>query len=170
MGSANLPDARISTELYTALRRALASEPAVTELTTLLGALYGPRNAISGVQSFPVADCDITVGAEAANVIRVTIVTRDGMGNAPVEPVYLNAYLSTDSLGRTASSDPGEFDIVSTTGYIIKEFTTDAHALLLSTNTGTITIDVTHTGTTDQYFNVVMPNGKQVTSAVLDFS
>lgn len=144
-------------------------------LTSLHGRMLGlsqeEGNLVGGtsqVDLTPVcADASITVGAEAANVRAITIQLKDANGNDIdyVETVF--AYLTTTA-ARTA--------FVTTGGSTGIEIGTDGAALaivakklfiLTSEADGDIDLTWTDTGTEAAFLNLVLPNGRVITSAAL---
>ena len=166
MGAANLPDARLSSELYNALRVSLHSEPALQEIYRLLNSVYGPTALSGGVWYYPMADADITVGAEAANVINLAIQIRDGNGDDVKERMWLQYYVSSDANGDTVNSDLGTLAI-GTDGTILGEHTDDVLGLVLSESDGDIDFDFTSTSAQTAYLHLLAPNGKKIASAAI---
>jgi hypothetical protein len=117
-----------------------------------------------------VADrADITVGAEATNVINVAVQTRIG----PVAPDVLQpirAYLSTDAAGQTLASAPSGGIAIGTDGTILVEEVANVVLSAVTEADGSIDFDLTEASTGTWYLNVILPNGKVVTSDAITFA
>ena len=115
-----------------------------------------------------VSDVSFSVGAEASNVITVAVQLLNA-GSDPSESFAVGYYLSSDSVGDAMATDPGTV-AAGTDGTVIVEWADDVTGLVKSETDGDIDIAVTHTGTTGYYLNIVLPNGRVKTSAILQFA
>lgn len=117
----------------------------------------------------------ITLGAEAANARTVGIQLQTAVHNNLNEPAVVVAYLSSDAAGLAPVNAAGT-DIVPTDsgdGAIIDTAVAATHASvrLVSDATGSIELTLTNAGdeTETVYLNVVLGNGKLVTSGAIAF-
>jgi len=110
------------------------------------------------------------IGAEAANVINVGVQLKDADGVDLAVHGSVFGYLSDDANGNsiTATVPSGGF-VIGTDGLAI-EVVADKAAHFISEADGDIDINITHTGTNDYYLVLVMPNGKLVVSAIINFA
>lgn len=121
------------------------------------------------------ARATLTISAEAANSRTVAVQLQNGSGVDLVNRGVVEMYLSSDSAGDTPIASTAS-DSVITSG-------TDGAVVSASAATGVNAtmfvsevdgdIDVVITNATDQaktvYLNVIMPNGKIVTSSAIAF-
>lgn len=126
-----------------------------TELTNALAAL---------IQGTP----DFTVGAEAANVISVTVQLKDcdatNLGAAHV----VQAWLSNAAGGAVTGTAPSGA-VSATTGTIIREWTSKTHMALASDSSGVIVLSIEEAGAATWYLNVEY-QGKLFSSGAITFA
>lgn len=146
-----------------ALAHALGKPQAYDEIRKVLQAGLGQTT------NPPLAGCSFTIGAEAANVINVVVQLVDGYGTDMAERSVVDYYLSSDTNGDTLAADPGT-TAIGTDGTILVEYTDDLVGKAISEADGDIDFNVTHTGTSTFYLNIVLPNGKKKTSAAITFA
>lgn len=132
------------------------------------GDLRGPTHA---PRLSPTAGLTVTysIGAEAANVIRVTTTVKNVDGTVVDYPVVLQQYLSSDSAGATPSAATTSL-AAGGGGAILTEYTSNMHWDAVSTSAGLIGVDVGDSvGASTRYLNTVLPNGRVVTSSAITF-
>lgn len=148
-----------------------------TVLTAALlnGKTTTPINEIGGddledgiVKALTGPNIQFTIGAEAADVIRVTLQVEkhDGV-DITLEAAGIYAWLadSATTPTLTAAAPSGGFG-TAVTGFKIEEHTANKSALLLTDATGTFAMDITHTGATTWYLWTVCGARKQVSAAI----
>lgn len=114
-------------------------------------------------------DAAFTIGAESANVINVAIQLTDRLnGNEVGDAVGLFWYLSSDASGQSIASAPSGGVAIGTDG-LLQEWTTNVSGLVTCETDGDIDINITETGDPSYYLNLVMPDGKLITSGEIDF-
>ena len=112
----------------------------------------------------------ITVGTEAANVINVSIQLVDVNGTALATKAYLPMYLSSDSAGLTIEGSGPDSWAIGTDGILIANGGDSViSGALISEADGDIDINMTHVGADTFYMNLVMPDGRIVTSGAITF-
>ena len=113
------------------------------------------------------ASLTFSIGAEAANVILVTVQVKNENNDNLATKVGLRFYLSSDAAGITpatvttiaAGASGGVTDATTSSGVLI---TTAAGLGIISLTAGT--------GAVTRYLNVIMPNGEIVTSSVITWA
>ena len=114
-----------------------------------------------------VTGATIVVGAEAADVINVTIQFTDADGNDMALPVAVKWYHADDAAGldpTTTAQDGGT--AIGTDGALI-ESVANLSGTMISEADGDVDIDVTDAGTFTTYLVLVMPNGSLVISGAI---
>jgi hypothetical protein len=111
-----------------------------------------------------------TVGAEAANVINVAIQLNDANGSAVASRCGLKMYLSSDENGDTIEGNGPDSWAIGTDGILLPDGGDSLiSGVVISEVDGDIDIDLTHAGEDTFYMNLVLPNGKVVTSGAITF-
>ena len=146
----------------THLRQSVTNPRAYKQIRDALNASLG-----SGSNP-PLASASFTVGAEAANVIPVTIQLVDGNGADMAEACVVLYYLSSDSAGQAVAADPGT-TAIGTDGTILVEVTDDVLGHVVSEADGDIDFNITSTGTSTFYLNLVI-NHKLYPSTAITFA
>lgn len=130
-----------------------------------------PTNKQSSALSVDVLDKDpgdatVALGVEAANVIEATIQLLDRRGANLGKAARLAYYLSDDDAGLTPSTVGPSVGISATTG-AIEEATASLSGWLYPTAAGAVVLDIEEAGVLTRYLNLVMPDGRIVTSAAI---
>lgn len=111
-----------------------------------------------------VLHADMTVGAEATNVINVAVQLEWAHGAAIDRRASVLAYLSDDANGDSVIATAHSSVAIGTDG-LAMELITDKVFLLTSESDGDIDIDITQsTGAKTAYLVVVLPSGDLVVS------
>jgi hypothetical protein len=115
-------------------------------------------------------DATITVGTAVSHAYPVYIQL---LGPSGVDMKYssiIGAYLSTDTAGDTMASatHSAGFDIL-TDGTILVEHTADVYQTLKSETDGDIGLTITLQASYTVYLNVILPNGRVITSSALAY-
>ena len=117
----------------------------------------------------PIVDCaygaDFTIGAVGATMT-CTIQLKDFAGNALTVKNAITIFTTSDAAGNT--QDAVTSIVLATHGQIIAQEATKAYVLVTEDN-GVAAVTVDNDGATDIYVNVILPNGKVVTSGVMAF-
>jgi len=114
-------------------------------------------------------DATMTVGTEAADVINVAIQLNDRLnGNEVGAAVSLFWYLSTDAAGQVPASTAPDTLAIGTDGALI-EWAANLSGLITLEADGDADLDFGENGDGFWYLNLVMPDGKLMTSAIIDF-
>ena len=112
-------------------------------------------------------DVEMTVGAEAANVINVAIQLNDPEGKALSEVGVVDWYFAADAAGLTpltVAHDGGT--AIGTDGALI-ETVADLSGKMVSEADGDIDIDITDAGAFTAYLVIILPCGGLVISDVI---
>jgi len=114
-------------------------------------------------------DVKFTVGTEAADVINVAlqIVDRHN-GNEVGDAVTAFWYLSSDSDGQTPAATGPDTLAIGTDGALI-EWAANLSGLITFESDGDADINFGEAGDEFYYLNIVMPDGKLMTSTIIDF-
>ena len=107
-----------------------------------------------------------TIGAAGATMT-CTIQLTDFAGNALTVKNAVLIYATTDAAGNTIETLGAEA-VVATHGICNVILATSCY-LLVTENTGIVALTIDGDGATDTYINLVLPNGKVVTSGVMAF-
>lgn len=109
-----------------------------------------------------------TVGAEAADVIRVTANIGAGLAVSAAHLVY--AWLSdTAAVAVTGTAPDG--GVVAATGTVIETHTANRSWFLKTSAAGVVALDLTHAaGARTWFLNVQLPNGAIASSAAITFA
>lgn len=112
----------------------------------------------------------LTVGAEAADVINVSVqlIDRDN-GNEVAERIGLPFYLASNSTGDAKASAPNGGIAIGTDGLMI-EWENNISGLLVSENDGDVDINLTSTAAGTWYLVLVMPDGQLYVSSAITFN
>ncbi len=119
----------------------------------------------------PIIDCaydaDFTIGSIGATMT-CTIQLKDFAGKNLTVKNGIQAYFSTDATGDTVE-ELGASVVVATHG-IVHELRSKYAYLFITEDTGVVAVTVNGDGAVETYLNVVLPNGKVVTSGVMAFN
>ena len=107
-----------------------------------------------------------TIGAVGATMT-CTIQLKDFAGNNLTVKNAITIFTTSDAAGNT--QDAVTSIVLATHGQIISIEATKAY-LLITEDDGKAAITVDNDGATDIYINVILPNGKVVTSGVMAFN
>jgi len=117
-------------------------------------------------------DATVTLGTNTAGAFPVYIQL---LGPSGVDMKYssvVRVYLSSDAAGDVLaidSTDTSEM-VILTDGTIIKEEATDVMQIIKSEADGDIGLTVTVVTAHSAYVNVILPNGRVVTGAVMSYT
>lgn len=113
---------------------------------------------------------DFTIGAEAVNVIKVTVQLRAGSGPVAMRSAVL-VYLSDDANGDSiVGTAPDGGWAIATDGLLIPVVASKA-AFLVSEASGKFDINITHAGGAKTcYMAIVHPSGKISVSGAITFA
>lgn len=111
-------------------------------------------------------DAVITVAAENANVVAVTIQLKDRGGADLGVRGTCYAYLSDDANGDSVAGTAPDTVAAGTDGLVIPLVAGKAF-LLTSEADGDIDINVTEDGSDTWYLVLILPNGKRIVSAAI---
>lgn len=111
-------------------------------------------------------DCTITPGA-ATTTCKCAIQLLDFAGNDLTVPGVVMVYFSTDSTGLSVATVT---DITNGGDGALVDLLDTELALLISATDGDIDVTLDGTGDVDYYCVVVLPNGKIVTSSVIEIT
>ena len=140
-------------------------QDAVEELQDAVGEIQDAAEELQGLQ----LDAEITVGAEDANAIPVTIQLKDGLGDDLAVRGAVHAYLSDDANGDSiAATAPSSGWAIGTDGLLIPLVANKA-ALLVSEEDGDIDLAITEAGAATWYLVLVMPDGRLIVSDAITF-
>jgi hypothetical protein len=89
-------------------------------------------------------------------------------GNEIGEKIGIMWYLSSDANGTAIASAPSGGIAIGTDG-LLREWTANVDGLVISEVDGDIDVNITETGDGYFYLNLVMPDGKVMTSGIIDF-
>lgn len=118
-----------------------------------------------------VEDVAFTIGAEAANVIRVTVQAKTARGANLAVAGTLHAYLSDDAAGDGLNATAPDGGVAAGTAGKLIETVADKVFLLKLSTAGKIEIDLTHAaGAKTVYLVVVLPNGLLKISGAISFA
>ena len=122
----------------------------------------------------PIVDCaydaTISVGTESSGAIDLTIQLLDFAGNDLAVRGVVYLYFSSDTTGD-ATSDMDSLDISTNTadGDSLAVLANN-YFMLISESDGDICVTADDDGAGSVYANIVLPNGKIVTSSVVTFT
>ena len=108
----------------------------------------------------------ITLGAVTTSCA-VVIQLKDYAGNDLAVKGMVGLYLSSDADGETKDNID---NIAAGTDGNVWELLADNYYMACSEADGDIDLTLTEAADTDVYLNVVLPNGKIVTSAIMEFT
>lgn len=111
-----------------------------------------------------------TIGAEAADVIRVTVQLQNANAQAVGERAAVWGYISTDPEGdNVAATAPSGGIAIGTIG-VAMEGIADKLALFITNASGQFNVDLTETGVATFYLILVMPDGSLFPSGAITFA
>lgn len=116
-------------------------------------------------------DAVITVGAEAGNVINVSIQLKADKNriNLAARRV-LDIYLADAATGAAIiATAPSSGIAIGTSGAVLASVVANKYLKVVSTAAGLIDFNITEAGAKTLYLVVVMPNGRQVVSGAITF-
>jgi|TARA_Y100000034_G_C6865375_1_gene394354 hypothetical protein len=148
-----------------AINDAKAQKLAELSATTVSVAELNALDASSGMTAV------MTVGAEAGEVIPVTIQLNDGDGGAMAASKAVFGYLSANADGSTIATISGLTVAIGTDG-LLQPIVANSSFYLISESDGDIDITVTDAsgGTLTNYLVLVMPDGGLVISDAITFT
>lgn len=113
-----------------------------------------------------------TIGAEAANVIRVTGQLKDNRGQAIAQVAPVKVYLASDAAGTTITATaPTSTLAIGTKGTILTVEVTDKMLLLATAADGIFNLDITQTAAPVTYYLVaIMPDGSLAISSAITYA
>ena len=111
-------------------------------------------------------DCSISLGTATTTCV-ATIQLKDYAGNDLDVRGVVDCYISSDDNGDEVSTVTSI--VIATDGDILTIESTKAYKLI-SEDDGDIGLTIDGTGANSRYLNVVLPNGKIVTSSVITFT
>lgn len=119
----------------------------------------------------PIGDATITVGAEATNVIKVTIQLKDSRGSNLAVRGRVGMYLSDDAAGDSLIGTVTSGAVaIATNGVLIDNGNVAKKSFLLTSEAnGLIDVNITEAGVKTLYAVVVLPNGKLKVSGAITF-
>ena len=112
-------------------------------------------------------DAAFTIGSAGATMT-CSIQLKDFAGNNLTAKNAIDIYYSTDATGLAVETMGAE-TVLATHGIILIE-TTQLLAKLITEEDGVVALTLDGDGATETYVNVILPNGKVVTSTVLAFN
>lgn len=116
-----------------------------------------------------VLDAVFTLGAENTNVINVGVSLRK-YGTKADQRLALHYWLSSDAAGDALATDPGT-TAIGTDGTLLVEPVDDLIGMVVTEADGDFDLNITHTGTSGFYLNLVVPgSGRVVTSPIIQFA
>lgn len=110
-----------------------------------------------------------TVGAEAANIIRVSVQLKDVSGANLAVPYIVRAWLSDTSGGPVTATTPSGGTVVGTAGVIVDSHQADKHLIIASDASGLLNLDITEAGSQTWYLNIEYA-GKLFSSGAITFA
>jgi len=110
-------------------------------------------------------DCDISVGT-ITDTGNITIQLKDFEGKNLNVKSRVSMYISSDSDGLTTSTVTSA---AASTGIVNKIYDTYSYEIISETD-GSAVITLDGTTNCSRYMNVVLPNGKVVTSGIITFT
>jgi hypothetical protein len=116
----------------------------------------------------PIGDADIVIGAEAADVIEVSIQVVDPGGDAIEEAMVLTVTACSDAVGTTPAATSG--GIAATTGAVLNELAVDTSYQIVTDEFGLAVIEVTEVAAKDVYLGIILPGGKYIVTEALSFA
>lgn len=141
-----------------------------------------PQQFLAGPTNARAADLDAVVGnavgagfsvsAKATNTITTTVTLQDANGVAITSACEVVAWISDAAGGALTATDPTSNTVVAGTGAVTLQTVGSTHFSLIQAvagPSGVFTIAVTQTVSHNYFLNVVLPNGKIVSSPVLAF-
>jgi hypothetical protein len=115
-------------------------------------------------------DCSIAVSAEDTNVVTCAITITDAVsGGSPGKALAFPFYLSSDSAGQVPEAGTDCSVAAGTDGAVVQmsDGGSSIAGFLVTETTGEMDLTVTDTGSDTYYLNVIMPDGRVVTSSVI---
>lgn len=119
----------------------------------------------------PPTDAEITVGTNTLGVFPVVVQLKGQSGCDMKYSSVIKAYLSTDAAGDILATDSTDTTEMAegADGTLIKEYTTDIFQCLKSEADGDIDLNITVASGKHAYLNVILPNGRVVTSTIMSY-
>ncbi len=112
-----------------------------------------------------------SIGAEGSNAITVSIQLTNARGKDLSIRNAVHAYLSSDANGDSLEPVSATLSVAGGTDGVLIELSTDNCFLLVSEADGDIDVVITETvGVNTFYLNLVMPDGRIVTSGAITFA
>lgn len=161
------------TSVQDGIRDRVTAEAALTAAdTTLSGRVTTAEGEIDALQTATgglIGTPTFVVGAEAGNIIRVTVQLKDAAGENVSGVHCVHAWLSDMSKGTVSGTPPVNGSAIGTAGIIMYEFTAELHMFVLTNATGAFDLDVWHIGARTWYLCVEF-GGAVYASGALTFS
>ncbi len=140
--------------------------------------LYSPSNSPNGTDTGALAigsvilpaAATIAVGAEAANVINVTVQLEDGLDNDLATVAMVSAYLSDNADGSTIAGTAPDGGVAIGTDGLLIPLIAGKRFDLVSEADGDIDIDITETGADTWYLVVKLATGGLEISDAITFA
>ena len=99
-----------------------------------------------------------TVSVEVANVVSVTVQMQDIQGNNLADQCVVEYWLSDTAAEALTGDTFTGGGVAATTGIIVKELTTDTHAVCITDAAGLLVLTFTETNANTLYFNLIVNN------------
>lgn len=115
-------------------------------------------------------DAVFTIGAEAANIIIVTVQLKDADGRNMDKVSSVKAFLASTANGDALAVVDAGLSVADGGGGWLSVLGDDQVFLVGTTAAGVAVIDITDTNVITHYLGVVMPNGKVVMSGAITFA
>lgn len=113
---------------------------------------------------------EITVGAEAADVINVALQIQDAEGDDLAEQKSFLAWLSDTAGAAVTATAPSAGTAIGTDGVIIVEHTAETLFELLTDTAGVLDLDIGEAGADTWYLNIRLADGSIVSSGAIAFT
>jgi len=145
----------------------------VTANAAELNALDGLQAALEEINAVKdvATQAAFVVGTEAGDVINVAIQLQDAEGNDMAVKTGVKFYLSSAADANDLEGTGPDTLAIGTDGVLIKDGGDSVVAgVLVSEDDGDIDLDIGKAGADTYYLNLILPNGKIVTSGEITFA
>jgi len=117
-------------------------------------------------------DASFTIGSESSNAINVAVqLKKDKAQSSLAARRYVRCYLSDANTGAdVVGTAPSSGGAIGTNGKIINQPVSGKIFDVITTTSGQFDITFTESGAKTMYLNVIMPNGRIVTSGAITFT
>jgi hypothetical protein len=131
-----------------------------------------PRGKIPASQMAPglAERAVITIGAEAGNVIKVTVQLKGSRNRNLAQRAAVGFYLSDDAHGDSTTATAPSSGIAVATNGVMQEFIADKAGRLVSEANGLIDINFSEAGVATWYLVLVLGDGSLVVSGAITFA